>query len=234
MGKVAKYTDKAGIYKLISPSNKIYVGKSVNIRRRLHDHRNAKSGSYLKRAIDKYGWDSFTIEIVEIFENFNKLIDNASLLEREAFYINLYDSTDKNKGYNLCKHSTDRTGFKCSDEARKNMSLARKGIPLSEKHKESLRQAHLGKTLSKETREKMSEVRKGKKYVRKNETPIVKPPLSIETKEKIRMSRIGKKHSDKSREKMSRAKKGKPKSDQHKENISKALLKRNSEMKKQD
>ncbi len=231
MGKIAKYPNKAGIYKLTSLSGKIYIGKSVNIRRRLHDHRNSKNGSYLKRAINKHGWDSFKIEILEIVENFDKLKDNYDLLKRESYYIEIFNSTDRNNGYNICKHSTDRTGIKCSDETKLKMSKARKGIPLSEEHKKNLRQAHLGKTLSKECRENMSKARMGKSLSQKQRDNLRMSRLgktpSEDTKIKMSISQTGNKHSSATREKMRNSALGKSKSEEHKAKIKESLLRRN-------
>ncbi len=42
----------------------------------------------------KYGVDKFYVETLEI-------CDRTILDEREIYYIDLYDSTDKSKGYNV-------------------------------------------------------------------------------------------------------------------------------------
>lgn len=49
----------------------------------------------LTRSIEKYGHDNFKVEIVERCASINELN------EREAYYIELYDLTTKEKGYNL-------------------------------------------------------------------------------------------------------------------------------------
>ena len=61
------------IYTHTSPSGKVYVGQTVNIKRRWgyngeHYKNKKKDGSYIQasfaRAIDKYGWDNFKHEII--------------------------------------------------------------------------------------------------------------------------------------------------------------------------
>lgn len=61
------------IYTHTSPSGKVYVGQTVNIKRRWgyngeHYKNKKKDGSYIQasfaRAIDKYGWNSFKHEII--------------------------------------------------------------------------------------------------------------------------------------------------------------------------
>jgi group I intron endonuclease len=80
-----------GIYKLISPNNKIYIGQSIKIEQRWIDHkRRAKKNSTrhsfkLYNSIRKYGWENFKKEIVEV-------CDPDELNDREIYYINLYDS----------------------------------------------------------------------------------------------------------------------------------------------
>jgi len=204
-----KYPKAAGIYKLTCVhGGKIYIGKTVDLRRRLSYHKNCgkyATNGYLQRAIIKHGWDSFTVEILEIVDNFNKLLDNDGLLKREAYYIELFDSTNEIKGYNLCKSSTDRTGHKCSAETREKMRQAQLGKKLSEEHKEKMRQSRLGIPRSQEDREKISRGQTGKKFSEERKQKLRKPK-SEETREKMR----------------------KPKSPEHRENIRQAKIRRDN------
>ncbi len=72
-----KYPKEAGIYKLTCVNNgKIYIGKSVNLYDRMGDYRRCAKKSigryYFENALIKHGWDSFKVEIVEIFENLRR------------------------------------------------------------------------------------------------------------------------------------------------------------------
>lgn len=84
-----------GIYKIQNKLNgKIYIGQSVNITRRLWEHKtskNAKPGN-IDYYIQKEGIDNFEYDIIEE-------CDKESLIEREIYWIKYYDSY--NKGYNL-------------------------------------------------------------------------------------------------------------------------------------
>lgn len=87
-----------GIYMLTNKTNsKVYIGQSVNIRRRWTGHKRAASkGSMLPIhcAIRKYGLDAFSLEVVEE-------CDSALLSERELFHIERLDAWARTKGYNI-------------------------------------------------------------------------------------------------------------------------------------
>ena len=53
-----------GIYKIISPSHRIYIGQSINIERRWTSHKNAKTDYPLSRAFKKYGVDNFSLGLI--------------------------------------------------------------------------------------------------------------------------------------------------------------------------
>lgn len=78
-------------------NSKVYIGQtkiSVDIRWKEH-LRHARYGDQLiNRAMRKYGIDKFYVETLEICNL--KIID-----DREIYYIDLYDSINKSKGYNV-------------------------------------------------------------------------------------------------------------------------------------
>lgn len=90
------------IYKIINTTNgKIYIGQtSISLRKRLIKHlSDAKITTktpkhFLQKAIIKYGYENFIIEIVETCKN------KQELNEREIYWINHYNSTNPNLGYN--------------------------------------------------------------------------------------------------------------------------------------
>lgn len=78
-------------------NNKVYIGQTrTSVNQRWSEHlRHAKYGDQvINRAMRKYGIDKFYIETLEICDI--KVLD-----EREMYYIDLYNSTDKSKGYNV-------------------------------------------------------------------------------------------------------------------------------------
>tara|TARA_Y100000389_G_scaffold74993_1_gene71605 strand:+ start:220 stop:885 length:666 start_codon:yes stop_codon:yes gene_type:complete len=84
------------IYKFTSPSNKSYVGKTVqSFSKRMRGHKKKSSGcTALKNAINKYGWAGMKREIVE--EN----IPEDQLNDREKYWIKIYNTIAPH-GYNL-------------------------------------------------------------------------------------------------------------------------------------
>lgn len=105
------------VYKHTSPSNKIYIGITVNPKQRW----GANGKHYIKnyhftRAINKYGWNNFKHEI---------LFDNLTINEAKSKEIELiayYDSTNPTKGYNI-----SLGGDIMSESSRKKLSEVRKG-----------------------------------------------------------------------------------------------------------
>jgi group I intron endonuclease len=71
-----------GVYKITSPTNKIYIGQSINIKNRKNQYiKLDKSciGPKLYNSLKKYGWENHVFEVIEecILEQLN---------EKEVFY----------------------------------------------------------------------------------------------------------------------------------------------------
>lgn len=86
----------SGIYKLNFPNGKCYIGQSKNIIRRIREHNCCKRNYPIAHVIRKYGP---RIEF-ELLEEINAW-DVERLNDREKYYINYYNSTIYNNGYNL-------------------------------------------------------------------------------------------------------------------------------------
>lgn len=83
---------KCGIYKINYDNGKIYIGQALSIWKRAHEH-NEKSVYPCDLALKKY---NANIEILEEVE------DVLILDEKETYWINFFDATNKEKGYNIC------------------------------------------------------------------------------------------------------------------------------------
>ena len=171
---------KSGIYLIKNiQNNKVYVGSALNIDKRWKQHKNhLKRGKHhschLQSAWDKYGEQSFKLEIIQ------EVFIPEHLLAYEQVYLDYYKSYEIDKGYNICKVAGSPLGVKqseetinnksgknhpfygkkrlLSDEARKNISEANKRRIVSEETKKKMR----NKRWSEEAKKKMSETRKGR------------------------------------------------------------------------
>jgi len=103
-----------GIYAIINTVNrKMYVGKSRNIEARFWSHKNQlkkdvrckDTNRYLFSSVKKYGIENFEFKILESFES----ISDAELSDKELFYMDLYNSCNKDHGYNLRRDSSTKT-----------------------------------------------------------------------------------------------------------------------------
>lgn len=191
---------KSGIYCIENiNNNKKYIGQSVDILTRWNHHRNMlKSNShpnkYLQSTWNKYGEESLKFYVLE-YSNVEKLD------ELEIYYINLYNTTNREKGYNM-KTGGQNGGSHYTEESRKKMSESQKKYLSNPDNIERLRKQSLdmwknqeykqkrcgenhhlyGKHHSEETKKKLSAANKGR----------ISKPVSDETKEKISKANKGK------------------------------------------
>ena len=80
-----------GIYKIISPSGKVYVGQSINIESRIKKYAscNCKLQVRLYSSIKKYGWENHIFEILEE-------CSIEELNSRERYWQDQYECIGKN------------------------------------------------------------------------------------------------------------------------------------------
>jgi group I intron endonuclease len=153
-----------GIYKITSPSGRIYIGQSINLEKRILFYKRylCKRQIILNSSFLKYGVDNHIFEI--IIE-----CDINELNEKERFYQDLYQSTNKSGLNCLLTNTNDRHG-KHSEQSKIKMSNSakgripwNKGVKCSEEQKEKIRATKKGSKLSNETILKLKEIKKGTK-----------------------------------------------------------------------
>lgn len=142
-----------GIYKITSPSNKIYIGQSVNIHKRWQSYRmlRCKFQRHLYSSFLKYGVETHIFEIIQECEK-------EELNTLEKYYINYYDIFNTDKGLNIREGGGSRAKF--SEEARQLMSINRKGKYSGENNpmnKPGIREKCKGHIVTQETRNKIGE-----------------------------------------------------------------------------
>lgn len=147
-----------GIYKITSPSKKIYVGQSIDIERRFKEYKKLQCNQSLKlyNSLKKHGYEN---HIFEILEECSK----SQLNEKEENYILSFNSHIDGLNIKLASKPA-WTGKKRPEHSE---FLKKNGSGLSYKrtqeHKDNLRDKLSGKKLSKEHCEKISKNKIGKK-----------------------------------------------------------------------
>jgi len=182
------------VYKITSPSGKIYIGSTIKLRRRLNRYRrgNCPKQWKLLNSFNKYDPSNHVFEIIE------KDLLLEDLYKREAYWGNFYNVLG-DCGLNLQLP-------KASD--------IRKTI--SEESRQRRREAQLGKKHTPEAIEKIRTASTGRKYPNRK-------PFSEETRKKFSEARKGVKRSPEFCEKMSKMWKGRIVSKETREKISKGL-----------
>ena len=152
--------DFSCIYRLTSPSGKIYIGQAQSMYKRFQDYRRPRATKYLKRAILKYGLENMKVEILERDIPLDKLDD------REQYYLDTLEPF-KDNGYNICKVASTTRGRKRPFEEMIGLSEYRKtrvgelnsffGKTHTEEVKQKIRELRIGKKLSEQHIEKIKE-----------------------------------------------------------------------------
>lgn len=162
MINIQSSTPVIGIYKITSPSGKIYIGQSIDIQKRFNVYYRLDCKEQVKiyRSLKKYGVGKHKFEEIECcpIEQLNKC---------ERYWQDYYDVVGKN-GLN-CKLTTtnDKSG-RLSIETCIKISNSNKGKPKSEEHKYKMSASGKGKNTgpkpprSKEHSQNISKANKGK------------------------------------------------------------------------
>lgn len=155
------------VYRHTAPNGKVYIGITCqNPVRRWAGGHGYRHNSHFYRAIQSYGWDTFSHEI--LYSDLTK--EDACAKEIEL--IQYHKSNDERWGYNLSSGGEfPMTGRSHTDEARRKMSEATRGAratwygkKLSLEHRRRMSQSHVGKTVwNDEQRKQISERQKGEK-----------------------------------------------------------------------
>lgn len=185
-----------GIYKITSPSGKVYIGQSTDIEKRWKTYFNYRAvhQKKLHNSLKKYGVENHKFSIIQECEE-----EQLNALER--YWQEYYDVLGKN-GLNLKLTSGYGFNAKLSKETIEKIRKAHKGKKLSEDHKRKLsvaftgeRNHFYGKTHTDEVRKKMSKSRKN----------VV---ITEKTRKKMSEAHKGRKHSEETKNKISSKNKG--------------------------
>jgi group I intron endonuclease len=159
------------LYRIVNVTNgKFYVGSSIVVKTRLRTHRrDLRNGShhcsYLQRAWNKYGEESFKFEIIEYFDDKVLLIEaedrwlsvhqgqshcyNTGRTAKASFLGRTHADETKAKVSAAQKGKQHRLGHTNSPEHRARQSAGMKGIKKSPEHCEKIRQRMIGTSYAK-------------------------------------------------------------------------------------
>jgi group I intron endonuclease len=176
-----------GIYKWVSPNNRVYIGQSKDLEQRkqwyLSNGINKASMPKLKNSFNKYGIENHKFEIIE--ECFIEQLN-----EREIFWGLYYNTLEE--GLN-CKLGEQNCIF--SENTKKLMSSRKKNIPQSLEHK--IKRMQILKEIWKIKTETPKPLKKPKSKTNSNSNS------NMTTGEKISLSKKGKPiHTEESKQKL--------------------------------
>jgi group I intron endonuclease len=109
---------EAYIYKITSPTNKIYVGQTINLKSRINRYKNlgCKKQKFLFNSLTKYGWNNHKFEIIKTVDvNFVNFWEIYFIRELNSFYF------FNENGMNLTQGGEGTVGHKHSEETKLKM-----------------------------------------------------------------------------------------------------------------
>jgi group I intron endonuclease len=160
-----------GIYKITSPSGKVYIGQSTNIKKRwLHyTALDCADQPKLYNSLIKYGVSNHKFEVLEECE-----ID--LLNEKERYWQELYNVIEKGLNCKLVQ-TNDRSGYH-SKETRKKIGDANRGKPSSMKGRKHTEETKLKMSIA----AKKSSYKRGKRFKGKKHSEETKNKISLANK----------------------------------------------------
>lgn len=191
-----------GIYKITSPTGKIYIGQTINIVKRRSKYKNlqCKSQPKLYASLFKYGWASHEFSVLHPLPID---VDIEVLNAYEILYIQAY----KDAGFELMnlndggrnaipgeetrlkmsdwqkgKTLEERIGIENSIKQKERMSKAKKGVPHTKEHSYKISASLTGNIISQNHRNNISKSNTGRLVWNKGIKGVVK--MSEETKKK--------------------------------------------------
>lgn len=206
---------KTGIYIYENLINgKKYTGQaSKSFKKRFYKHKidfkNGEESPHLQNSIIKYGKERFVVYIVEYIikkPNESRKEFKKRLNVGEQYWMDLYETWNPDKGYNLCPVAGSCLGYKHTNEARQNISNSLKGRKFSLEHRqhlsEALKNSDKNPARNLEVQKKMSKIKK-QQYENGELIPYWKgKQRSEDTKKKIGNAHRGKKLTEEHKEKI--------------------------------
>jgi len=190
------------IYKITSPTNKIYIGQTWNLKKRVYQYSKIKCKTQPKlyASLKKYGWENHILKVVSELPDD---IDQKILDTYEILYWELYKSCNTE----MLNTREPGIGGRMSEESKRLIGLKNAGKTpmLGKKHSEETKQkmsisikansGRRGKKLTEEHKKAISEWSKKSRPNMKGRVPWNKGLTQIcsnETIEKMSKAKLGK------------------------------------------
>ena len=149
---------KVCVYKITSPSGRIYVGSTIDFNRRMSYYKklHCKRQPKIHASLNKHGFDRHSVEILEV-------TTTDFLLKREHYWGMVYDVLAKGN-LNSALPKGDEKYPVVSEEVRLKIGRASKNRIVSEETRMKLSKASKGRKPSEEAIRRSIEARKGRKF----------------------------------------------------------------------
>lgn len=162
------------IYKITSPSNKVYIGQSWDWSKRIRFYKNNLCKNQIKiyNSLLKYGYDNHKVEIVHELSNdiTQSTLDNYEIIYwqfHKDCNVEMLNIREPGRGGKRSKESVEKqrqtrkiTGYKHPQEVLDKISLKNKGKVRSSEVIEKMKDRLRGRKQSQESINKMLETRK--------------------------------------------------------------------------
>jgi group I intron endonuclease len=162
------------IYKITSPTGKVYIGQSWNFRNRIRFYKNnlCKRQVKIYNSLLKYGYDNHKVEIVHELPTdvSQSILDNYEILYWELYkncYVEMLNIKEPGRGGKRSKESIEKqlktrkiNGYKHSQEVLNKISLSNKGKVRTPEMIDKMKEGLKGRKQSQESINKMIETKR--------------------------------------------------------------------------
>lgn len=215
-----------GVYVLDCIANgKKYIGSAAKcFKKRLREHlamlrKGTHHSRHLQQAWNKYGEAGFQFNILEICVA-------QDCIKREQFFIQKFNSSDGNFGFNICKESRSRLGVKSSEATRKKIGDANRGRKHPPSFAEEISKRNKGRKRTAEQIARMRSAMKGRKHTEETKSKMRGKKKSAEFRQMARQRMLGRKLSAEHCAAMSACRIGKKHTDKQKASFKLAMRER--------
>lgn len=96
------YLFRTFIYKVTAPDGKVYIGQTVDLKRRLSEYKRGSVGKQpaLQKSLKNFGFETHEVEVL-----FSGPLTKKELNAMERAYIRKFDSENPDRGLNRTKHN---------------------------------------------------------------------------------------------------------------------------------